>query len=400
MSVLEEKAVKDYITFRGDDAFLRHRRHYALAKALTLFLKHSGSPSVEEALKNYVGNVKNLHMVLQGVVNELSENNAPKTVWFYIGLIKDFLGFHDVNVDAAFRKLRLPKNAATRVDRIPSLSELQRLILSSKSPRLRLLIQLLAQTGLRLNEALHLRVKNIDFERGVIRLSASTTKTGDAREIPLCDELAEAIKNYLRQRKKESEWLFPSESDPSKPTTKNKVYDAYHALLKRLGLDSRDPSNIGYELHLHTLRKWFKTRLESASVNRLLIEKWMGHNIGVQGVYFLPTGEDLEKEIKKANEALRIFGVKHDEQASQLEDFKQIVTENNRLIIESLILTDPKKAYLFLRGRPDLLRQYLENLTHHIRLKQIDLTREVNRILSSYDEFTKFAKGIILRNEV
>jgi hypothetical protein len=48
--------------------------------------------------------------------------------------------------------------------------------------------------------------------------------------------------------------------------------------------------------------------LERAGVNRLLIEKWMGHTIGVQGVYFLPTPEDEERERQKAAEALRIFG--------------------------------------------------------------------------------------------
>jgi hypothetical protein len=48
--------------------------------------------------------------------------------------------------------------------------------------------------------------------------------------------------------------------------------------------------------------------LERAGVNRLLIERWMGHTIGVQGVYYLPTPEDEERERQKAAEALRIFG--------------------------------------------------------------------------------------------
>jgi hypothetical protein len=39
-----------------------------------------------------------------------------------------------------------------------------------------------------------------------------------------------------------------------------------------------------------------------------LIEKWMGHTIGVQGVYYLPTPEDEAEAREKAAEALRIFG--------------------------------------------------------------------------------------------
>ena len=34
-------------------------------------------------------------------------------------------------------------------------------------------------------------------------------------------------------------------------------------------------------LHPHSLRKFYKTRLEEAGVNFLVIETWMGHDIGV-----------------------------------------------------------------------------------------------------------------------
>jgi tRNA A58 N-methylase Trm61 len=35
---------------------------------------------------------------------------------------------------------------------------------------------------------------------------------------------------------------------------------------------------------------------------------WMGHDAGVQSVYYLPTQEQIKAEIEKAEKALRIFG--------------------------------------------------------------------------------------------
>jgi hypothetical protein len=173
---------------------------------------------------------------------------------------------------------------------------------------MRLLIQLLLQTGMRVSEALSLRVADIDFDAKVIRIRGAATKTKAAREVPLVPELEAAIKDYLNRRKVDSIWLFPNLKDPSRPVSRGKVMESFFSLLQRYRLAPRDPSGRGYQIHFHVFRKWYKTMLERAGVNRLLIERWMGHTIGVQGVYYLPTPEDEERERQKAAEALRIFG--------------------------------------------------------------------------------------------
>jgi hypothetical protein len=88
-------------------------------------------------------------------------------------------------------------------------------------------------------------------------------------------------------------------------------------------LDQRDPSGLGYQIHFHVFRKWHKTMLERAGVNRLVLEKWQGRDIGSQGVYFLPTGDDLKRENEKAAEALKIFG-RHEDVRSLEEKFEAL----------------------------------------------------------------------------
>jgi len=344
---------------------------------------------------------KDLVIGLQKWVNHLAtQNMAPKTIRFRLYLVRSFLRFHDVEVGD--RKLRLPKKGARRVDKLPAIYELQQLLLGTRSKRLRLLIHTLLLTGMRLSEALALRVEHIDLRQGFIHLPAEATKTGHARTIPIFSELREAIERYLTEEKLTRGYLFHVDGNPEKPIPKNRVYENYIELLKRLHLNHKTPDGGAYALHPHAFRKWFRTQLESAGVNKLMIDLWLGHNSGVEKVYYLPDNEMIQKEISKADSVMRVLTAAATgwgaEAAERMRLLEEIVAENTHLIIEGLILTDPEKAYQFLRRRPDLLRLYLEDDARRIGLKQVDLTREVNRILSSPDEFTNFAKAIILRN--
>jgi integrase len=304
--ILEEEPARQYLEFAGPK-FMEDRRHYPLAFILRTALEVAECSSLTEFLEFCRKNNDQLRIVFQRIIDKLSERRAPKTVSFYMYLLFNFLDFHNIDLEKAKKRLKMPKGTV-RIDRLPTLAEIQRLILASKSPRMRLLIQLLLQTGMRVSEALSLRVADIDFDAKVIRIRGAATKTKTAREVPLIPELEAAIKDYLNRRKVDSIWLFPNLKDPSRPVSRGKVMESFFSLLQRYRLAPRDPSGRGYQIHFHVFRKWYKTMLERAGVNRLLIERWMGHTIGVQGVYYLPTPEDEERERQKAAEALRIFG--------------------------------------------------------------------------------------------
>jgi integrase/recombinase XerD len=361
IDILSEQPVRDFLEFQSR-SFMREKMYYHLAKVLGTALDVSGCGTVTEFLQR-ARNDNDLHVVLQRVVNRLAEKYAPGSVMVYMSLLKRFLEFHDVDVSRARKKVRMPKKGTVKIDRVPTLGEIQRLILGSKSPRMRLLIQLLLQTGMRLNEALQLRVEHIDFDAKVIRLPGTITKTGKPREVPLVPELEDAIRNYLRQRKDGSPWLFPNEKDPSKPWTRAKAREGLHRLLKVLGLDSRDPSGKGYQIHFHVFRKWYKTMLERAGVNRLLIERWMGHTIGVQGVYFLPTPEDEEREREKAEEALQIFG-KTKELKARLDPVIEKILAQHMILKMKAIEDELLKARLLasVNRKKDVLAKIDRNL--------------------------------------
>ncbi|MEM3398504.1 MAG: site-specific integrase [Nitrososphaerota archaeon] len=316
------------------DSFIKQRKHYALFKVLNVFLSCSENDDLDALIEKYKENVSGLHVVVQKTINvlEVSGKNGspltPKTVHFYINLLKNFLDFCDVETEKAWKKIKLPKKAPRRIERIPKKNEIIRLMMGCKSPRMRLLIQLLAQTGLRLNEALQLKLSDIDLNNGWLRVRPENDKTARGREVPLIRELADAIREYLSKREVDSEYLFPSLENPAKPARKEHVYVTFYDLIKRLGLAGRDPSGLGYEIHFHSFRKFFKTQLELANVNSRVIDKWMGHKNDVQDSYFLPSRNMLREEIAKAEKALSLFMDRDEEDHEKL---KQIEDEAKKL---------------------------------------------------------------------
>ena len=396
--VLDGRFLGEYLELFGDD-LRKRRRHYVLFKVLRLFVEFSGCENLDQAIRKFKqNNGEGLHVAVQKTINFLKEHGkqgkplAPKSVRQYIGLLKKFLEYYDIDTSRAWKKVKQPPKAEIRNDRPLELHEIQKLIMATKSPRMRLLLQLLPQTGLRLNEALNLKVADIDFERGWIRVRASTTKNSRPREIPLIPELRDAIKNYLKNRKVDSPYLFPNEKHPDKPMREKYVYDNFHSLLKRLGLDYRDPSGVGYQIHSHVFRKWYKTQLEAAGVNPLLIERWMGHKRGVEAVYFLPNREMVQEAVEKAAEALKIFGklgASREELIERLERLERRYAEDEAFnlmllenqILKAMILHPEKKNDKNLKIK---LKQIRDELKRYKSMIDPDRWNELEELASTF----------------
>ena len=284
---------------------MARRQHYALLRVLEFVRKELGASSIGEVLGR---DSRAITMALQAYVAEAVRRGlSAKSIRFNVYLARDFLSFYDLEVNP--KKIKIPrKSGRSRIDRIPSLAELQRLLMGTRSRRMRLIIMLMALCGLRISEALSVRKEWIDLEREFLTLPAEATKIGRAREIPIPSELREELKRYLENYPHERGYLFCAEGNPEKRIPLARFREKYIELLKRLGLDAKTPDGSAYVLHPHVFRKWYRTALESAGVNKLLIDLWMGHNSGIEKHYYLPPHDVIKQEFEKADRALRIFG--------------------------------------------------------------------------------------------
>ncbi|MFB0543729.1 MAG: hypothetical protein ACETVR_03000 [Candidatus Bathyarchaeia archaeon] len=70
--------------------------------------------------------------------------------------------------------------------------------------------------------------------------------------------------------------LIASDTGEGEPMTVSGFQHRYHRILRRAGLDSK--SHRIYKLHLHTLRKFFRSHC--VGVDPSYRERWMGHRGG------------------------------------------------------------------------------------------------------------------------
>jgi integrase len=298
-----EDCLQQYLKF--NPSIVRRRWHYSLIKILEFMRNELGLQSISDLLKC---DAKQLALALQAWVAKRVGEASVKTIRFETYLVRSFFTHYDVEIP--LRKIKIPRKAGrTRIDRLPSLSDLQRLISSARSPRLRLILMMLCLTGMRLNECLSVRREHIDLECGIIIVPPENTKMGRGREVPIPSELREELKHYFEKHYPfERGFLFCVKNNPEKRIHISRFYEKYVMILKRLGLDEKTPDGSAYRLHPHVFRKWYRTTLESAGVNKLLIDLWLGHNSGVEKLYYLPTPEVIKQEFEKADRVLRIFG--------------------------------------------------------------------------------------------
>ncbi len=71
-------------------------------------------------------------------------------------------------------------------------------LLNAASPMLRSMIIAALDTGMRRGEMLALRFADIDFDRQLITLRGSTTKSGKTRFVPIPTERLRAVLEWLR----------------------------------------------------------------------------------------------------------------------------------------------------------------------------------------------------------
>jgi integrase/recombinase XerD len=157
------------------------------------------------------------------------------------------------------------------------------------------LISLLAATGLRVSEALHLRVSDITADGLLIR----KTKFQKTRLVPLHDTAVKELARYLAYRQKTrkgGDHVFVC--DDGQPLVYWKVHSVFRALLKSAGIK---PSG-GRWPRIHELRHTFAVRaLESSPTGRqriglhmLALATYLGHvNINTTYWYLESTPELL-----------------------------------------------------------------------------------------------------------
>jgi site-specific recombinase XerD len=164
-----------------------------------------------------------------------------------------------------------------------------------------MLILLLFACGLRVNEALKLRIRDVDFEQDILVLR--NTKFHKERLVPFSPTVAAKLKAYLQIRRQ----AFPPATDlerffysTRRPLAYTYLLPLYHGILHRCGLTKPGaPSpclhDFRHSFAVHRLYKWYQEGHNP--LNKLpILSTYMGH-VSIQNTHvYLATTQALLRE--------------------------------------------------------------------------------------------------------
>jgi integrase/recombinase XerD len=177
-------------------------------------------------------------------------------------------------------------HASWAVERIPyakknrrrplilSLDEVCAFLKAMSNLKYRLAVMIAYATGLRTSEVLHLRVRDIDSKRMMIRVNQGKWRTD--RDVPLSATLLTWLRAYWKIARP-PDYLFPGKV-PGKPLSPSS--------LSRAVVQARRLSGVSKTVTLRMLRHSFATHLLESGTNIRIIQALLGHrNLNTTAIY-------------------------------------------------------------------------------------------------------------------
>lgn len=156
------------------------------------------------------------------------------------------------------------------------------------------LIELLYSSGLRVSEAMNIKVNDINFSRNSLRVLGKGNKE---RVVPIGSKAIESLRNYIKLRnilatnKKENSLFI------SKNGNKLQAVDAWRIINKLLKTVTESPQKSP-----HTLRHTFATHLLDNGADIQSVSEMLGHSsLSTTQIYTHVSVERLKKAYKKSH---------------------------------------------------------------------------------------------------
>jgi site-specific recombinase XerD len=159
-----------------------------------------------------------------------------------------------------------PRKRPSPLPEVLSVEDVERLFEAATNPKHQVLLMTTYATGVRVSEAVRLRVSDIDSDRMMVRVEQG--KGAKDRYTVLSQRLLEELRAHFR-RFRPHNWLFFG-TDRSRPLSTSAAQRAFTAAKERAGI-TRGKG-------IHTLRHCFATHLLEAGVDVKVIQELMGHS--------------------------------------------------------------------------------------------------------------------------
>lgn len=282
-----------------------------------------------------------------------TRNNAVKEFYAYIG-------FELSPREQKRVRLRLPKGSARTIERDLDHQTL-RAILQHMDIKSKAFFLTLVSSGMRVGELVKVHTKDFSLNDSpaVITIRGEYTKTGEARFTFISDEAVDALKEWMKVRDKymmaaanRNRGLVRKERAKERLKTDSRMFpfsqknagEMWTTALKNADYLSYDPSTGRSQIHIHMLRKFFRSQLAlGCPVD--IVESLMGHSGYLTDAYRRFTKKQMGEYYKKAEHLVTLTMPEdledlRQEQTEQKEVLTALASENRQLRADLLVLND------------------------------------------------------------
>ena len=207
-------------------------------------------------IKSYLG-----HLISDKKQKPSSINLTLCTLKFYYEKVLD---------KEIFKKIRSVRGEK-KIPIVLSKEEIKKLLETSNNRKHRLLLEMLYSSGLRVSEAVNMKIDNLNLNEKIGKVISGKGKKD--RWIILSNRLIDHIERYMKWREKkniDSEYLFPSNKDKEKPISIRQAQKIINKMAKKSGIKKR--------IFCHALRSSFATHLLEAGTDIRVIQELLGHS--------------------------------------------------------------------------------------------------------------------------
>jgi len=333
----------------------------------------------------------------------------PKTAHTYVSAAKNWIEFClDIEISRKQLRLlrgRLPKGTRAWTEEVEINRDVLRRIFTHLPLHGKALYLLLASSGIRIGEALQLKLNDVDLSTDPpkVTVRGEYTKAGDTYYTFMSKEAKEALVEWLKQRDaylkssaKRGVGLSKTgygrgrkstETDRLFPFSNVVAEHLWWNALQKTGLADKDGSTNRRKIHVHMLRKFFQTQMKYAGVSEDVVEALIGHSAGLDEAYRRYTREQIAEAYKKGEVFLLInvprdiseiqskFQKDVEELRSQVMDLTRKLTDSNAINLK--VLTENRELLSDIKIKEEKIEE--------LEAKLNQLTERINR----YEDFTR-----------
>ena len=328
------------------------------------------------------------------------KERPPASVYGYVNSAKNWITYTlDVDLSPKQRKIlrcRLPKGKRARTNEDDLTRERLKKILTHCDTKGRALFLFLASSGIRIGEALQLRMSDIDLDHDPpkVTVRGEYAKEGDKYITFISKEAKTALEEWLKIREEYLRQAFqkgrglgrqrlkPEEDDRIFPFSDTVAHEMWTNALRKAGLEDWDKNTKRRTMRIHMLRKWFMSQMKIA-VPETVVEAFAGHTGYLDEAYRRYTCKQLAELYKRGESHLYIFIPKEVEeiQTEFRRDFEKMQRK-----IEDLYqkLTDANVLTIKLMEEKDELREKVAELTREneeLKRRLVELKAEVKMMI-------------------